>query len=112
MLDFPPWKTALILLACFTGVIFAAPNLFYERVERANDAREAVEAGLPAEPGAAEGWPGFLPGTLVNLGLDLRGGAHVLVEVALEDVYAERMEGTWPEVLRALREVDAVGTVR
>ena len=35
---------------------------------------------------------GLAPG-LVNLGLDLRGGAHLLGEVHVEDVYKARMNG-------------------
>ncbi len=61
----------------------------------------------------AGGWPSFLPSGLVNLGLDLRGGAHVLVEVQVGDVYAERMESLWPVLRDALRDVrDEVGSVR
>ena len=43
-------------------------------------------------------WPDWLPATIVNLGLDLRGGAHLLAEVKVEDVYGDRMDGLWPEV--------------
>jgi preprotein translocase subunit SecD len=36
---------------------------------------------------------------LVNLGvLDLRGGAQLLAEVKVEQVYEQRMRATWPEV--------------
>jgi Preprotein translocase subunit SecD len=31
----------------------------------------------------------------VNLGLDLRGGAHLLAEVAVSDVYEQRMGALW-----------------
>ncbi|MEL6583896.1 MAG: protein translocase subunit SecD [Pseudomonadota bacterium] len=112
MLYFPLWKKALIWITCALGVMLASPNLWYERVERANDARALAEVGMPL--GAdAELWPGFLPSNLLNLGLDLRGGAHLLVEVQVEQVYEERMEGVWPEVLRNLRVLrDEVGTVR
>ncbi|MEM9011768.1 MAG: protein translocase subunit SecD [Pseudomonadota bacterium] len=113
MLDFPVWKTTLIVLACTLGLLMALPNLFYDRVERANDAEAAVEAGLTPPAGDLDLWPSWAPSNLVNLGLDLRGGAHVLVEVQVQDVYAEQMESLWPEVLRALRDVrDSVGTVR
>jgi preprotein translocase subunit SecD len=44
-----------------------------------------------------------MPSGLVNLGLDLRGGAHLLAEVKLEEVYASRMEAMWPEVRDTLR---------
>jgi preprotein translocase subunit SecD len=49
----------------------------------------------------------------VNLGLDLRGGAHLLAEVQVSDVYASRMQAMWPEVRNALRAERAViGTIR
>ena len=105
MLEFPLWKKLLIWGVCVLGLLIAMPNLFYGKVEQHND---NIAAGI--EDGS---WPGFLPNGLVNLGLDLRGGAHLLVEVEVEDVYAERMEGLWPEVRDRLREVkEAVGTVR
>jgi hypothetical protein len=91
------------------------PNLFYPRVERHNDAAAEIEAtGVTSrERRGAGGLALFLPSTLVNLGLDLRGGAHLLAEVAVEDVYATRMDALWPEVRDALRDLrDTVGTIR
>ena len=50
---------------------------------------------------------------LVNLGLDLRGGAHLLGEVKLAEVYTSRLESFWPEVRNALREERAtIGAIR
>jgi preprotein translocase subunit SecD len=50
---------------------------------------------------------------VLNLGLDLRGGVQLLVEVAIEDVYAERMAALWPEAREALRAAgDDVGPFR
>ncbi len=115
MLYFAPWKKALVALCCLAGVLFSIPNLFYSDVERANDARAALAAGR-TDPGLLEDaarWPDWLPSGLVNLGLDLRGGAHLLVEVKVEDVYAERMDALWPEVRAALRELrDEIGSFR
>ena len=116
MLQIPTWKRIVIwaLVAC--GVLLSFPNLFYSRVELHNDAARVVEAtGVETPEVAADlaGWPGFLPSGLVNLGLDLRGGAHLLAEVQVEDVYADRMRGLWPDVRNALRaERAAVGPVR
>ena len=60
----------------------------------------------------AGGWPGFLPNGLVNLGLDLRGGAHLLVEVELEQVHAKFLDDFWPQVRNALAEErDTIGFV-
>ncbi len=105
MLEFPLWKKLLVWGLCALGLWLAMPNLFYAKVESHNDAlAEGVEDDT---------WPSVLPSGLVNLGLDLRGGAHLLVEVEVEEVYADRMDGMWPEVRDALRELrDTVGTVR
>ncbi|MEM6913870.1 MAG: protein translocase subunit SecD, partial [Pseudomonadota bacterium] len=44
---------------------------------------------------------------------DLRGGAHLLAEVQVEDVYVARMDALWPDVRDALRELrDTIGTIR
>ena len=115
MLFTPLWKRLLILIVCGFGILYAVPNLFYTRVEQHNDAAVAVERGLTTDDTAADYalWPEALPSGLVALGLDLRGGAHLLAEVKLEDVYAARMDGLWPGVRDALREVrDQVGSVR
>ena len=116
MLHISLWKRILIWAVCALGLLFALPNGFYTRVENYNDASQAIEKGLPVTEemrSAASGWPDFLPSGLVNLGLDLRGGAHLLGEVQVEDVYGARMDALWPEVRDALREVrDQVGTIR
>jgi preprotein translocase subunit SecD len=117
VLQIATWKRVLIWAVCAAGVLAAMPNLFYSRVEGHNDAAAAVAARggdpTPAEAEALGRWPEILPGTLVNLGLDLRGGAHLLAEVQLGDVYAGRMDGIWPEVRDALRaERDAIGSFR
>ncbi|MCA0905034.1 protein translocase subunit SecD [Ruegeria marisrubri] len=115
MLHIDTWKRVLIWLVCVTGLIMALPNAFYTRVEQSNDAKAAIELGedtpeLQAEAGQ---WPDWLPSSLVNLGLDLRGGAHLLAEVQVQDVYESRMEAMWPEIRDALRdERSTVGTVR
>ena len=113
----PLWKRILVLLICAWGIVAAIPNLNYTKVERHNDAAAAIEAaGGTATPEQAADlalWPDFLPSNLVNLGLDLRGGAHLLAEVQVEDVYKARMDALWPEVRDALRELrDQVGNVR
>ena len=115
MLQIPLWNRILIVLVILTGLSFAMPNLFYERVERHNDAAAEIAAtGVTSDANAEalSGWPEALPATLVNLGLDLRGGAHLLAEVQLEDVYAERMVALWPEVREALVDIrEQVGVV-
>jgi len=116
MLKFPAWKATLVLLVCLTGIVFTLPNGFYNRVEQANDARALVETGellTPEQEQAAANWPSWAPSALVNLGLDLRGGAQVLVEVKVEDVHVERLEALWEEVRDTLRGIrDEVGSFR
>ncbi len=116
MLFTPLWKRILIWAVVALGVVGAIPNLNYTTVERHNDALIAAEAGAtltPEQEADKAGWPEFLPSALVNLGLDLRGGAHLLAQVQVEDVYKTRMDSLWPRVRDALRELRAeVGAVR
>ncbi len=115
MLQIDTWKRVLIWLVCVTGLLLALPNAFYTRVEQSNDAKAAIELGADTPENQAEAaqWPNWLPSSLVNLGLDLRGGAHLLAEVKVEDVYESRMEAMWPEIRDALRdERSTVGTIR
>jgi preprotein translocase subunit SecD len=72
MMYFAPWKIALIALACLASVIFSIPSFF------------------PAATVAT--WPNWLPKRQVSLGLDLRGGAHLLLEVDTSVVLRERLE--------------------
>jgi len=115
MLQISLWKRVLILGFVLLGLIYAIPNGFYTRVEQHNDAVTAIEAygSTPEREADASAWPNWMPSSLVNLGLDLRGGAHLLAEVQVEDVYAARMDALWPELRDALRaERAAVGTIR
>lgn len=116
MLDIPFWKRLLILGLLALGLVFAMPNLFYKRVEAHNDAITAAERSgfeSPEQAQARAGWPDWLPAGLVNLGLDLRGGAHLLGEVHVADVYKARMNGLWPELRDALAaQRDTLGAIR
>jgi preprotein translocase subunit SecD len=117
MLFTPLWKRILIWGVVALGIVGAVPNLFYAQVERHNDALAAVEAGrvltTPEDEAGLAGWPEFLPSNIVNLGLDLRGGAHLLAEVQVAHVYKARMDALWPEVRDALRDLrDQVGSIR
>ena len=112
MLQIDLWKRIVIWSLCAIGLILAVPNGFYSRVEGYNDAQKAFEiSGVEVEN--APSWPSFLPSGLVNLGLDLRGGAHLLAEVEVEDVYAARMKSLWPTLRDTLRtERATIGTIR
>ncbi|MBU0723460.1 MAG: protein translocase subunit SecD [Alphaproteobacteria bacterium] len=72
MLHFPKWKIVLVLAICFLGIAYATPNLLDRSV--------------------TEKLPSWLPNQQINLGLDLQGGAHLLLEVDVNAVTRERME--------------------
>lgn len=113
MLYFAPWKKIAVLLICLAGILFAMPNVWYERADTSARATAALEAGRvdPANrdefermQADAASWPSFLPPNVVNLGLDLRGGVHLLVEVQVGEVFDLRMKELRREAFNALRE--------
>ncbi len=65
------WKIFLILSVCLYGFAFCSPNFI-----------SALSA-----PEMENSW---LPHKTVNLGLDLRGGAHLLYEIDMEGVFDKR----------------------
>lgn len=77
------WKVALIIGLCLLGIAFAAPNLV---------GRETA-AQLPS----------WLPHRQINLGLDLRGGSHILLQVDSDAVVRERVESLADGVRDELR---------
>jgi preprotein translocase subunit SecD len=116
MLQFPLWKRVLVWALVAAGLLYAMPNVFYSRVETHNDAvTQIARTGAETPELAAQkaAWPDWLPSGLVNLGLDLRGGAHLLAEVQMADVYKARMDALWPEVRKVLSDQRAtVGGIR
>ena len=115
MLQFPLWKRIVIWGLCAFGLLYALPNAFYSRVETHNDAVKAIAKGddTPENRAKAAAWPSWLPSGLVNLGLDLRGGAHLLVEVDVKEVYDSRIKDMWTQIRDALKvERDKVGAIR
>ena len=114
MLQIPLWKRIAILGVCLLGLFFSFPNFFYSKVETHNAAALAIDedGATPEREAAFAEWPSILPSTLINLGLDLRGGAQLLIGVQLEDVYQTRMDALWPEARDSLVEIrDQVGFV-
>ena len=83
MRDFPPWKSWSIVAILLAGVIFALPNLFAER--------DVVA------------WPDWAPKRQLNLGLDLRGGSHLLLEVDTASVVQQRIQSVEDSMRDALR---------
>ncbi len=117
MLRFPWWKIFLIFIPCLWGIYSVIPHLFYSQVEKYNDIQAQMALGQLAENELSRNlqssWYSWAPSKIVNLGLDLRGGAHVLVEVSLEEVYSERLNSYWPEMRKKLRSIrDSVGSIK
>src|SRR5579864_1668728 len=83
MLYFANWKVLLICAVCALGVIASIPNLF----------SAAQLAHLPR----------FIPHQQVALGLDLRGGSYLLLEVDVAAAQKERLNSLVEEVRNALR---------
>ena len=80
MLKFPVWKIWTVAIVCGLGALFAAPNLL-------------GPASLPA-------WP---PLKRISLGLDLSGGAHLLLQID-EAVYVDdRLGSVEQDIRRRLR---------
>ncbi len=84
MLYIAPWKKIAIVLLVIVGVFFALPNAL----------TDGQRAALPSQ----------LPQDTVNLGLDLQGGAHVLVEAEMDPVFEARMELVAQEMRDRLRD--------
>ncbi|MFH1803594.1 MAG: protein translocase subunit SecD [Pseudomonadota bacterium] len=84
MLYFTKWKVALVLLVCALGVIYAAPNF------------------LPK--GSFSSDSDWMPGKQISLGLDLRGGSHMLLEVGVDTVIRERYDTLSDSIRNVLRE--------
>ncbi|GGE33973.1 protein translocase subunit SecD [Marinicauda pacifica] len=96
MLYFAPWKIALIVGAIVVGVLFSVPNFVPESVRLEQTSSE----GEAPEP---KGIWTILPHQTVNLGLDLRGGSHIVFEVDMEEVREERLTNLAEDVRNTLR---------
>ncbi len=83
MVHFSNWKIAVVLALVVLGFVFAAPNLIDKQT--------------------SENLPDWLPHQQVNLGLDLQGGSHLLLEVQTDVVIGEQLEALIDGVRAALR---------
>ncbi|HEV2337000.1 MAG TPA: protein translocase subunit SecD [Stellaceae bacterium] len=84
MLYFASWKVLLICAICALGVILSIPNLF----------SAAQLAHLPR----------YIPHRQVALGLDLRGGSYLLLEVDVAAAQHDRLNTLIDSVRNALRD--------
>lgn len=84
MITLPRWKILLVAFAAIFGVLFTLPNL------------------LPAN--VRDSLPAFLPKQTLNLGLDLQGGSHLLLEVDVAAIRTEKLTNLVEDTRTSLRE--------
>ncbi len=75
MIRIATWKIVLILLACVAAFAWAAPNLL------SKEQAAAWESKAPA----------WLPSKRVSLGLDLQGGSHLMLQVAVGEALKDHL---------------------
>lgn len=83
MAHFPRWKIILIFSLCCLGIIFAVPNFVSNK--------------------SLEQFPSFLPKSTMNLGLDLKGGSHLLLQVDFNAYLNEQMDVLRDSIRQELR---------
>ncbi|MGE3582117.1 MAG: protein translocase subunit SecD, partial [Hyphomonadaceae bacterium] len=84
MLQVARWRIILVAAVTLWGIIFALPNVVPEQ------ARNAL--------------PEFMRGSTINLGLDLRGGSHLLLEIDVATLRRQRLDQVADSMGQALRE--------
>jgi protein-export membrane protein SecD len=84
MLHFERWKIIAIVLTCLAGVLFTMPNFF---------SKETVDS-----------WPRWLPHQQLPLGLDLRGGAHLLLAMDTKGLEKDWLTNLRDDSRKQLRE--------
>jgi preprotein translocase subunit SecD len=80
MLDFPKWKIGMVAFICLYFIFLALPNFV---------------SGISEDSA--------LPSRTVNLGLDLRGGSHLLLQIDTEHYFREQRDNLSDDIRRALR---------
>ncbi len=83
MFRFATWKIVVIAVVCLGGLLFAMPNVLTQ------SQRDAL--------------PRFVPNQAMNLGLDLRGGSHLLLEVDVRSVFREQLNNLVQSMRNDLR---------
>ncbi len=85
MLDFPRWKKIWLWSLILVVSILSLPSL----------------ASLSGQQ-----WPESLPDPAINLGLDLAGGSHILLEADPRQIVAQRLETMEESVRTTMRQAD------
>ncbi len=83
MLQLPRWRVILVILSTLFGVLFTLPNL------------------VPAS--TLRQIPAWLPHQTLNLGLDLRGGSYLLLEVDVNSLRARQLDSYAEQMASSLR---------
>ena len=86
MLQLPRWRVVLVILSTLFGVLFTLPNI------------------LPAS--MARQIPAWLPHQTLNLGLDLRGGSYLLLEVDVPTLKKQQLDTIAEQLGNALRRAE------
>jgi preprotein translocase subunit SecD len=90
MLEFPRWKVWLIGIVVAIGVILSIPSL------------------IASSPQLASRWPSWMPQYKINLGLDLAGGSHLLLEADAADMQKLMIQSMQDSVETELRRDPAI----
>ncbi|MBX7495671.1 protein translocase subunit SecD [Qipengyuania sp. 6B39] len=85
MLDFPTWRKVWLWSIAAIAMLAALPSLLSATSVR---------------------WPESLPQPMVNLGLDLAGGSHILLEADANDVRVQRLENMEENVRGLMRNAE------
>jgi preprotein translocase subunit SecD len=86
MLQIPLWKRIFIIGVVVLSILYSAPNL------------------MPKDSEFLAGLPSWMPHKTVNLGLDLQGGSHILLQVDLNSVTKQRSDDLVSSLRPALRD--------
>src|ERR1044071_8809462 len=84
MLYFARWKILAIVATILAGFLVSLPN-FFSKEELAS-------------------WPSFLPKWQMPLGLDLRGGAHMLLAMDTNELKADWLTAVRDDARKQLRD--------
>ena len=87
MIYFSKWKIWLVIVVCAAGILYSLPNLL---------SRQQVDW-------LQNNTPSFFPNQTVNLGLDLRGGSYLLLEVETQEVISEYLQSVTEQIRKTLR---------
>jgi protein-export membrane protein SecD len=83
-MHFTPFKQAAVIIICLMGAVMVLPNFF---------SKETLAS-----------WPSWVPSRQLSLGLDLRGGAHLLLSMETSEVRKDWLDTLRDDARRRLRE--------